>query len=152
MVTTAPVRRRSVGSRNFGYTLGAVVDTFVLYLVNVEPSWQAVPFLTDGTRQALGLVNLSLAVGLVTNLVYTTYDPPWFKGLGDLLTTGIALALLVRVWDVFPFAFPGTGTDWAFVARVVLIVSIVGTIVGVVFQVVSLLLLRVIRSASGTGT
>ncbi|HYN94333.1 MAG TPA: hypothetical protein VES42_10845, partial [Pilimelia sp.] len=92
MVTTAPVRRPSVGARNVGYTVGAVVDASLLYLVNVEPGWQAVPFLTDGTRQVLVLVNVSLAVGLVANLVYPAYDPPWFKGLGDLLATGIALA------------------------------------------------------------
>lgn len=151
MTTTAPARRTSVGARKFGYALGAVVNTVLLYLVNVAPGWQAVPFLTGDTRQVLALANLSLAVGIVANLVYPAYDPPWFKNVGDLLTTGIALALLVRVWAVFPFAFAGTGPDWALVARVVLLVSIAGTVVAVVVQLVSLLL-RLIRCVSRTGT
>jgi hypothetical protein len=46
----------------------------------------------------LGLVNLSLAAGLVANLVYLVGDAPVVKSPGDLVTTGIGLAVLVRIW------------------------------------------------------
>jgi hypothetical protein len=149
MTSTAPPRRPSVAARRFGYTLGAVVNTSLLYVVNIHPGWQAAPFLTGDARQVLALVNLSLLVGLVANIVYAVHDPPSWKAFWDLLNTSIALAVLLRVWDVFPFAFTGAEYDWALVTRVVLIVSTVGTVVAIIVQLVSLLV-RLIRSASGT--
>jgi len=47
-----------------------VVNAALLFVLNGQPGWQALPFLTSATSQVLGLVNLSLAVGLAVNLVY----------------------------------------------------------------------------------
>jgi hypothetical protein len=151
MTTTALAHRPSKGTRTVGYLVAAVINSVVLYLANIEPGWQAVPFLTDETRQVLGLFNVSLAAGLAVNLGYVAYDPPWFKGLGDLLTTSISLAVLARMWDVFPFTFPITGPDWALVTRIVLIVSIVGTSLAIMVQL-GLLLRRLIIHAPGAHT
>jgi hypothetical protein len=127
-----------VAARSVGYAIGAIVNATLLQLVNVRPGWDAVPFLTGDTRQVLLLVNLSLAFGLVTNLVYLAYDAPWLKAAGDVVGSAIALTVLVRLWDVFPFAFTGSGVDWAAVTRVVLAVAVVGTVVAIVVQFVSL--------------
>jgi hypothetical protein len=87
-----------------------------------------VSLLTDDTRQVLGLVNLSLAAGLVANLVYLTQDAPVVNSLGDLVTTGIGLAVLVRIWQVFPFDFAGWSVDWSW---------LVGSLIAIAVQVAS---------------
>jgi hypothetical protein len=136
---TAPVRRPSVAVRRVGYLVAAAVNAALLYVVNVWPGWQALPFLTEDTGQVLVLVNLSLVVGVVANVVYLTYDPPWWKSLGDVVTTGVGMAVLVRVWQVFPFDFHGASFNWALLVRGVLVVALVGATIGIVAQVVSLL-------------
>jgi hypothetical protein len=137
MASTA-TRRGSVATRRLGYALVAVVNATLLYVVNVWPGWQAASFLTDNTRQVLGLVNLSLAAGLVINVVYLAHDAPRLKLPGDLVTTGIGLAVLVRLWQVFPFDFGGWSVDWSFLVRSLLVVAIVGSAIGILVQFVSL--------------
>jgi hypothetical protein len=93
------------------------------------------PFLTSDTGQVLWLVNLSLTAGIPVNVVYLAYDPPLVRSLGDLATTGIGLAVAIRVWQVFPFDLsPG----WSAAVRVLLVVAIAGSCIALVVQVVSL--------------
>jgi hypothetical protein len=42
------------------------------------------------------------------------------------------------VWQVFPFDFGGSSFNWGLLIRVVLVVVIVGSIIGIVVQVVTL--------------
>jgi hypothetical protein len=121
-----------------GYVVGASINVVTLYLVNAEPGWRALPWLTDDLTRVIGLVNLALIAGAVTNLVYLLHDPPWLTALGGIATTGIGLAALVRLLDVFPFAFGDASVDWATVARVVLVVGIAGSVIGLIVQVVTL--------------
>jgi len=137
--TRRPTRRPTVGTRRTGYVIAAALNAVLLYLVNVWPGWQAVPFLTEDTRQVLGLVNLSLAASIAVNLVYLAYDPRWVRSLGDLLTTSIGLAGIVRVWQVFPFDVDGYSVDWALVIRGVLVVAGVGAAIGILVQLVALI-------------
>jgi hypothetical protein len=51
------------------------------------------------------LVNLTLVVSAVVNLAYVGYDAPWAVALGAIVTTGLGLAALIRIWQVFPFDF-----------------------------------------------
>ena len=130
-------RSRPTG-RRAGYVAAIVVNAALLFVLNVQPGWQALPFLTSATDQVLGLVNLSLAAGLAVNLVYLAHDPPWVKSLGDLLTAAIGLAVTIRVWQVFPFAFHGSWAWCATAVRVLLIIGIAGCGISIVVQAVSL--------------
>ncbi|MGH4025199.1 MAG: hypothetical protein ACRDRV_11535 [Pseudonocardiaceae bacterium] len=119
--------------------IAAVLNAALLYLLNVAPGWQALSFLTKDTPHVLALVNFSLLAGVVVNAMYLACDPPWLKSLGDLVTTGIGLAVLIRLWQIFPFDFSGTSFNWTLLVRVVLVVAAVGAVIGMVTQVVSLL-------------
>ena len=70
--------------------------------------------------------------------MYLAYDPPWLKSLGDLLTAGIGLAVAIRLWHVFPFAFHGSWAWCATAVRVLLIIGIAGCGISIVVQAVSL--------------
>ncbi|MEV4536483.1 hypothetical protein AB0J82_22115 [Asanoa sp. NPDC049518] len=134
MTVSAPARRPPVATRRFGYLIAVGLNALFLYLVNVRPGWDALPILTEDTVLVLGLVNVSATLGILTNVSYVITDPAWWRATGEIVTTAVGLAVLVRLWDVFPFAFGGGGTNWGLLVRVVLVVAIVGSILGIVVQ------------------
>jgi predicted membrane protein len=88
-------------------------------------------------RLVLGLVNASMLVSIVANMVYFVADPRWLKALGDIVTTAVGIAALVRMWQVFPFDFSGSSFDWALVVRVAMGVAIGGSAIALVVAFVS---------------
>ena len=138
MTMTATRRRPAVATRRAGYIVAVLVNAAMLCAVNVWPGWEAVPFLTQGMRLVIGLVNLSIVVNLGANVVYVLRDPPWVKALGDMLTTTVGLVALARIWQIFPFDFGGSSFDWTLVARVLLGVGIIGSAIGIGVAAVSL--------------
>jgi hypothetical protein len=114
--------------------MSILINAALLYAINEWPTWHAVPFLTSSTPQVLGLVNASLIVGLVVNVVYLAVNSPPIWALGQLAVLAVGLAATLRVWDVFPFDFTGSSFDWVLVVRVVLVIAIVGSIIGLIVQ------------------
>ena len=136
-LTETASKRPAVGDRRVGYVVAVLVNAAVLYAVNVWPGWQALPFLTEDMRLVLGLVNASVLVSIVANMVYFVADPRWLKALGDIVTTAVGIAALVRMWQVFPFDFSGSSFDWALVVRVAMGVAIGGSAIALVVAFVS---------------
>jgi hypothetical protein len=136
--------RPPIAARRLGYLIAAAINGVFLYLINVNPGWQAVPFLTEDTNYVLGLVNFSILATIAANLLYVIYDARWWRATGDLVTTGIGLIVLTRMWSVFPFDFSDSAFDWTFLARLLLVIAMVGAIIGMVVQLVLL-----VRLAAG---
>lgn len=126
--------RPGPASRRFGHLVGAAVNGLLLYLINRNPGWDAVPFLTDATTQVLGLVNASIAASLVANLLYVLWDPLWLRALGDLVTTSVGVVAMVRIWQVWPIDF-AAGSAWDVVARILVGIGIAGGLIGIVASV-----------------
>ena len=131
--TRKRVARKPVGTRRFGYVVAVLVNAAMLYAVNRWPGWQEVPFLTADTELVLGLVNATIVVNLVANVVYLVRDPRWLTALGDLVTTAVGLAALVRIWKVFPL---DVSDRWELLVRTLLVVGIVGSAIGIVVAIV----------------
>ena len=119
-------------SRRVGYTIAVALNVALLVILNETPGWEALPFLTDDFTLVLGVVNASIFAGVVANAVYVVQDPAWLRAVGDIVTTGIGLAALVRLWQVFPVDFTVTAVDLDLVARWVLVFGIVGSVIGIV--------------------
>lgn len=126
----------SRAGRRVGYVVAVLLNAALLVLINGWPGWQAVPFLTASIVLVLPAVNASVAVNLAGNLVYLVTDPGWLKALGDAVTTGVGLVALWRVWTVWPLAFGPGPVDWDLVARVVMLVAIVGSAIAIVVALV----------------
>jgi hypothetical protein len=136
--TSRPTRRPGAAARRFGHAVAVVVNAAMLYVVNVWPGWEALWFLTEDTTRVLGLVNASIVAGIVANAVYVLHDHGRLRSLGDLVTTGIGLAAMVMIWEVFPFDFGEATFDWELVVRIVLAVGIIGSVVAIIVHLVSL--------------
>jgi hypothetical protein len=127
-----------VGSRRTGYAIAALINAVMLWLVNVSPGWDVVPFLTPEFSRALGVINASMIAAIVVNVVYLVRDPRWLTALGALVTTSIGLAAIIALLRIFPFAFDAGGFDWAAVIRILLVVALVGSCIALVANLVAL--------------
>lgn len=142
--TIPPVApRRSRTARQVGFGIAVGVNAALLYLVNMTPGWQSMSFLTADAALVVGIVNLSLATGLVVNLIWVWVDPPWARALGELLTSAVGLAAVLAVLDVFPFDFTAWVLDPTWVVRFALVVAACGSAIAILVQVVTLARLAV---------
>ena len=132
MATATTPQRRHTSSRQSGYLATALINGALIYLLLVEPGWESVPFLTAETPEVLGLVTLTMATTVAFNLLYLAADPAWLTALGGFVTTAIGLASLVRIWQVFPFDFADSTTDWAQLTRMVLALGMIGSAIGLI--------------------
>jgi hypothetical protein len=138
------MRTQSRGAQRVGYAIGALVNVVLAWVVNVWPGWESVGFLTSDTAEVIPLVNLSLLLGAVLNLIYIVADPPWLKALGSLATTGITVAVMVRLLAVFPFDFGDDASLWEPITEGLLILMVVVTALAFVVQTVQLLRLFIL--------
>ena len=112
---------------------------FEVWLVNLDPGWEVVPLLTEDFVRVVGFVNASLLVGVLLNAGFLLADPVWARRLGDAITSGFALAVLLQLVTVFPFDL---GTAWSAsdtVLRTVLALGCVGTAIGVLANLAQVL-------------
>lgn len=123
-------RRPTAAQRRSGYVGAILVNAVFLYALNRWPGWDAVPFLTPDTERVIGIVNASIITGIVANGIYVLADPPRLRALGEIVTSAVGLAAVVRIWRIFPFDFSG-GFPWDVVARVLLVLGIVGCGIGI---------------------
>ena len=130
-----PAAHASLASRRFGYTVAIVINAVLLYLVNRSPGWEALPFLTAETAEVIPFVNASIVAGIVANALYLVRDPVWLRAAGDLVTTGVGLLAMVRIWQVWPLDLTST---WDLVARWVIGIGIAGSLIGIMVAVVKL--------------
>ena len=136
-MTTTVTERPSTASRRAGYVVAAAINAALLWLIHVWPGWDAVPFLTADFESVLWLIDLSIVVTIALNLIYLVRDPKWLTAAGAVVTTAVGFAAAVRMLQVFPFDF-GDSDVWPVVFRVLLWVAIVGSVIGIITNLVTL--------------
>ena len=134
MTRTETKPRPAIAARRVGYVVAVLVNVALAYLINVQPGWEDMSFLTEDTSKVLWVVNLSLAASVVANLIYMLHDDRRVKALGDIVTTAVGLVAAARIWQSFPFDFSDFAVDWSYVVRGLLIVAIVGSVIGLTVQ------------------
>lgn len=130
--------RQPRSARRVGYVFAVLFNAAGLYLINVWPGWEAVPFLTGDTRQVLGIVNAVVLTTLAVNVVYLFTDPRWLVALGGLVTSVLGLIGLIRIWEVFPFDFDDSSVDWTLLFHIGLVIGVAGSCIAILVQLVQL--------------
>lgn len=131
--------------RRFGYLVGAAVNVVLYYLVNAQPGWQVVPFLTSDLEKVLPLINLSFMIGVITNVLFILRDPRWLRLLGGIASTAVGLVTLWRLREVLPFDFGEISANWEPWVRGGLLILVVVTAIALVVQLLQLLTLPLRR-------
>jgi len=140
----APAKR--VG-RRFGYAVAIAGNVALLVIVNNILDWGWLPWLTEGFREVLPVMNVSLSVSIVVNAIYLFYDAPGFKAAAELALLIISLVVTIRLLRVFPFDFSAYDFSWGTLARWLLGLAIFGICVGMIAQVAQLA--RLARKSAG---
>jgi len=136
----APPKKKSKprpprGVRRFGYGVAIAVNAVGLVVVNNLPDWTILRFLTDDFATILPIINVSFAASIAVNAAYLANDGASFKSSGQLVLNAISLVAIVRTLQVFPFDFTDYSFDWGLMARVALVIGIVGIVVGSLVEI-----------------
>jgi len=138
MTTTGRTDRRNNGAagRRLGYLIAIVVNAAFLAVAGNPSAWDLLPFLTDAFADVWPLLRLSLLATIAMNVIYLGYDDQAFRSTTQIALSGLALVVTLRLYDVFPFDFTAYDPAWEVGVRTVLVVAIVGTVIGIVVEVV----------------
>jgi len=134
-----PQLRVPTPAKRFGYVVAAAVNGVMLWAVHQLLDWGWPSFLTDEFEQVLGIVTASLIAGIVVNLALAAHHRGRIRALADLVTAAFALAVGLRMWEVFPVDFTGYATDWSGPVRVALGVGIGATAIAIIANLVRLI-------------
>jgi hypothetical protein len=128
---TRPTSLPELG-RRVGYGFAVVINAAILIVVQNLLVWGWPPFLTAEFTEVLPWISLSLGLSILANVIYLFHDHPPVRSLGDMITNLVSVYVTFRVFIVFPFDFTAYDFDWASVARVLLVVAMIGATVGAV--------------------
>lgn len=132
--------------RRVGYAIAIAINVAMLVVVTNPSARDAVPFLTAAFVDVMPLLQLSLFATAVINAIYLWYDDRAFRSTTQIALAGLAIAVTLRLYDVFPFDFSSYGPLWETGIRAALILGIVGSAIAVVVELARL----VTMSAPGT--
>jgi uncharacterized membrane protein SirB2 len=124
--------------RRFGYGIAVVINLVMLVVVQNVVEWGWPPFLTQEFADVVPWISASLLVSIAANLIYQFNDSPAVKSTGQILVNLVSIAVSYVVLQVFPFDFSSYAFNWAPIARIVLILAIVGSGIGVLTEAIRL--------------
>lgn len=136
--TRPPQTKPSSAGKRFGYAIAAAINGALVFVVHNLLAWDVAPFLTNDFERVVPIITVSLVATVVVNVIYVGYDRGWFKSLSQIGLLGISIAATVRMYEVFPFDFSAYEFDWATLARVVMIIAIVGAGIAIIVELVKL--------------
>lgn len=138
----------SAEAKRVGYAVAIGVNVLLLVVVNSILGWGWFPWLTPEFGEVLPVLNVALVFNIVMSLVFMAYDEPWLKAITRIVANLLAIGVLARTWQVYPFDFSGYDfpvdiaafeLDWDLVTHLILGLAIFGTTVAVVMEIVKLL-------------
>ena len=118
------------------YIFAVIFNIAFLVVVNKLPDWNIV-FITDSFPDVLWALNTSIAVSLAGNLILIFFHPRFLHHLLTAVFSGFGILATSVLLSVFPFEFAELVGEWLnILVRIVLIVGIVGSAIGVVVNIV----------------
>lgn len=126
------------GRRRIGYSIAIVINLAMLIVVQNIVAWDLLPWLTADFAQLVPWISFSLVASIAANFVYEFNDTPVVKAMGQIGTNLIAIVVTSQILQVFPFEFSAYSFDWVIVARIVLILALVGSGIGVITETIKL--------------
>lgn len=124
--------------KRVGYVIAAGINAVLLWAAHRLLDWGWPGFLTDDFELVLGIVTASLVASIVANLALAVEHGGRFRAFTDLVTAAFALAVGVRMWEVFPFDFAGYDHDWSTVFEIALVLGVVACGLAVLANLVRL--------------
>ena len=118
----------SRAARIVGYVLAIAANLAMLWVAYRILDWGWPPFVTDDWTLVLPAITVAAAVAIVTNAGLIAYDGPAVKAGVEIVQSVMGIVVTARMLQVFPF---DVSDGWETLIRVVLVVGIVGSVIGI---------------------
>ena len=125
-------------ARRASYVIAIVINVAMLVIVQNLVEWGWPAFLTAEFAEVVPWISFSLIASIVANIIYQIDDSQTVKSVGQIAVNLISMWVTYTVLTVFPFDFSGYQFDYEIVARVVLILAIVGAGIGAIVEAIKL--------------
>jgi hypothetical protein len=123
---------RNLSQRNGEYIAAIIFNFIFLYIFNNLLNWQ-VYFVTSALNEVLWIINLSIIVAIVGNVLMLLYRPDWFRHVTKIVLNVVAFIAVYLVYIVFPFNFNNSFLNWGL--SVLLILAMIGIIVATIVEI-----------------
>lgn len=140
-----------VSLKQSGYVVAILINVAMLVIVQNILEWGWLPFLTDDFATVIPWLSAAFVVSIGMNFVYQLDDSRAVKSVGQIAVNVMSAYSTFALLKVFPFDFSNYAFDWAPVARILLILAIVGAAVGSFVEVIKLLTDRLGRDGVFAG-
>jgi hypothetical protein len=130
--------RQGASVSRIGYSIAIAVNLVLLVITQNILEWGWAPFLTADFALVEPWISLSLTASIIVNIIYLFDDSPMVKGIGQVGVNLFSAYVTYQILQVFPFDFSAYVFDWEVVARVVLVLAIIGASIGAVAEIAKL--------------
>jgi hypothetical protein len=130
--------RSRTGPARVGYAIAIAVNVVMLVITQNILEWGWLPFLTADFALVEPWISLSLAATITVNLIYLFDDTAVVKSIGQMGVNLLSVFVTYQILTVFPFDFSAYVFEWEAMARIVLILAIVGSAIGAVVEIAKL--------------
>ena len=126
--------------------IAIVANVVLLVVIDVWPTWRALPFVTEDAIIAAALISVAAGSAIVLNALGLVAHRTWLRALTDAIGSAFGLGLVVLLWHTFPFVLPAGTSDWMLLARLALAFGVI--LFGVTLAAQTVLVLIKISAAS----
>ncbi|MGZ7067530.1 MAG: hypothetical protein ACXVHT_04450 [Methanobacterium sp.] len=114
------------------YITAIIFGLIFLYIVNNLLNWN-IYFITGALNQVLWIINLSIIVTIIGNILLLAYSPQWFRHVIKIIINIISLISIYFVYIVFPFNFYNSFINWG--VSIFLILIMIGIVIAIIVEV-----------------
>ena len=114
------------------YFVAIIFNLIFFYIVNNLLNWQ-VYFITNSFNEVLWIINLSIIITIIGNILLLLYSPERFRHLMKIILNIVAFIAVYFVYIVFPFNFYNSFYDWGF--SILLILAMIGIIIAIIVEI-----------------
>jgi len=121
-------------AHKIGYAMIVVINAVMIWAVSNILSWH-IPFLQDSFVSLQWIFTLSFLAVIVGHLLMLIHDTKWFHGFVRLITNSFSFITLISLFFIFPFDFSAyTSFNWTGFIKIILIICILGSAVGIITE------------------
>lgn len=113
------------------FIVGVIVTIIIWYILNNLLNWH-LSFISPTFSDVLGIFNLYLITTIIINFILIFYHPGWFRNPVQIIPDVLGMMTAYTLLVVFPFIL---GMGLAIALKILLLLIIVGTFIGVVIHV-----------------
>jgi hypothetical protein len=118
-------------NRKAEYIAAIIFGLIFLYIWNNLLNWN-IYFVTSALNEVLWIINLSIIITIIGNVLLLAYNPEWFRHVTKIIINIITLIATYFVYAVFPFNFYNSFINWGL--SIFLILVMIGIAIAIIVE------------------